>query len=446
MDIYFLALTQNKYNLLPDFKDKLYSEMLNSRQQMLDLSWIYIYLCDKAEAEAFLDEDIIGNIEETSIIELLSVSELISYILDHFSKMHCKNRKKLKLDKQKYKEVICDLEMKYIQAEIIYPHYEGYPHLLTRVMQCLKIYKELAVKEKYKQAQKLQQQIINNINKGKLGPLTIGYNKGMISNMSQEDKQLKEIILSFSNDYEKIIQAIVNGVKFKDQFIFKPFIYQLPSEERKGLDIFKKGCIENGRVYESRTNRQDKYLNDRYSHASLFCGILCKTLFEIPSIDDFINCIVKSELVFPEDKVHLKLALNAFFKKDFYRFIYTIIPNFEKLLRNILRINNLPTFCVQNDREGFQKMYTLTDSLNEIRENDILDEELVFILETKLNNETYENYRNRLAHRLDENLFNDVVAYDLFVLLINTLFYRERNKSEAFKSYRRAPQFSNPGI
>ena len=91
-------------------------------------------------------------------------------------------------------------------------------------------------------------------------------------------------------------------------------------------------------------------------------------------------------------------------------------------------------------------MYTLTDSLNEIRENDILDEELVFMLETKLNNETYENYRNRLAHRLDENLFNDVVAYDLFVLLINTLFYRERNKSEAFKSYWRAPQFSDLGI
>ena len=92
LDIYFLTLAQNKYNLLPDFKVKLYSEMLNSRQQMLDLSWIYIYLCDKAEAEAFLDKDIIGNIEETNIIELLSVSELISYILDHFSKKHCRNR------------------------------------------------------------------------------------------------------------------------------------------------------------------------------------------------------------------------------------------------------------------------------------------------------------------------------------------------------------------
>lgn len=44
LDIYFLTLAQNKYNLLPDFKVKLYSEMLNSRQQMLDLSWIYIFV------------------------------------------------------------------------------------------------------------------------------------------------------------------------------------------------------------------------------------------------------------------------------------------------------------------------------------------------------------------------------------------------------------------
>lgn len=134
--------------------------------------------------------------------------------------------------------------------------------------------------------------------------------------------------------------------------------------------------------------------------------------------NEIINEILRSKIIFEEDKKHITKALNFFFDKDYDTFIYIIIPNFEKILRNILIINNIPDYKNKDTETEYQVTLSLTDTLNIVKEKGLLLPEVATKVSQLLNEEDCENYRNKLCHRDDETIFTKTIAYDLFLLLI----------------------------
>lgn len=142
---------------------------------------------------------------------------------------------------------------------------------------------------------------------------------------------------------------------------------------------------------------------------------------------EIIEYLCHSYFVFEEDRIDIEFALNAFFDRDYRTFIYYIIPNIEKILRNILEKNDIPSYHNSLSNPQYQTTFVLTDSLKKLEEENILDKELLKLLNDKLNNPELENYRNRLAHKLDNNLFCYDCASDLLRILIVVLFCYEKN-------------------
>lgn len=111
-------------------------------------------------------------------------------------------------------------------------------------------------------------------------------------------------------------------------------------------------------------------------------------------------------------------AINFFLEEDYDTFVYIIIPNFEKILRNLLTLNGIPDYTNKGTEPKYQVTLNLTETLNIIRTNKLLPLPLIDKLSQELNEEEYENYRNKLSHREDDSIFSKTVAYDLFLLFI----------------------------
>lgn len=151
----------------------------------------------------------------------------------------------------------------------------------------------------------------------------------------------------------------------------------------------------------------------------------------IPMIEEGVNKLGRKEIieylcdscfVFDEDKEDINLALNFYFDGDYRSFVYYIIPNIEKILRNILDMNDIPSYLNSQINPKYQQTFVLSDSLSKLEENDIFNAQLVKLLREKLNDEEYENYRNRLSHKLDTDIFTYDCASDLLRILIVILF------------------------
>ena len=134
--------------------------------------------------------------------------------------------------------------------------------------------------------------------------------------------------------------------------------------------------------------------------------------------EDLIDSLLNSKLIFEEDKVHIEKAITFFLDKEYDIFIYIIIPNFEKLLRNVLTLNGIPEYTNKNTDPKYQVTLNLTETITKIKEENLIGINLINKCSQLLNEEDYENYRNKLSHREEDSIFTKTVAYDLFLLLI----------------------------
>lgn len=143
--------------------------------------------------------------------------------------------------------------------------------------------------------------------------------------------------------------------------------------------------------------------------------------------EEFIEYLSSSYFVFEEDKKDIEMALNFYFSGDYRSFIYYVVPNIEKILRNMLEFNEIPTYHNSQANPKYQQTFVLSDSLKKLGEEKILDDELIQLLREKLDDENFENYRNRLSHKLDEGIFSYECATDLLRILIVILFCYEKD-------------------
>lgn len=381
----------------------------------------------REEKEQWLDDSIEYYLNENTDFSLRSLCDFLEDVSSFKG-----------VDKKKYKEIYADTCIK--QADnntgIIANHW---------YQLALPIYKELALKDKYETS-------------------LIKYNENIkivISEMGKQefsltDKRLQKELFRHEQTIKLFFEKELKNVKQITKYLcsiiifqnFGTFIYKyspiyIPDKkvkkapsliDRCSVTTFSGNKIVKSHDWDFKMELMGREMDRLMTITPAIEGIIDNKIDK----SEIINEILSSKIIFEEDKKHITKALSFFFEKDYDTFIYIIIPNFEKILRNILIINNIPNYKNKDTETEYQVTLSLTDTLNIIKEKGLLLPEVATKVSQLLNEEDYENYRNKLCHRDDENIFTKTIAYDLFLLLIQivnnindkeiTIFFIKNNK------------------
>lgn len=419
-----------------------------SRDTIIDLK-IMLNISKKYNYDYNVTKDIITNLTNiNSTIQFHIANAFLQYLkiktekaefLDHLiecSKTNWKNKASITyvledaikmnyINKNKYKKVLANIykgfaeESSGLQAE-------------AHIKHSLRYYKELNLKEEYEEALLIHEKnaiiALNEMNEIKI---PVDYK---ITNYMNNNNSLVKDIFKNTESITDIISFICNFIFFwfegevEYKYRYSPFVFSRKKEENTGFS-FTDLC-------DKITYKGNKFVkNTQISTVDSIEVGLEKGIHMISEIvpavegiienkvnkEEFVKEIIDSEIIFEEDKKHINKALNLFFNSEFDLFIYVIIPNFEKILRNVLTINGLPTYVNMNTDSSIQTTLNLSETIKKLKEKELLHKDLIIKIEETLNDEESDNYRNRLSHREDEELFCKETAYSLFVLLIQLI-------------------------
>ena len=375
----------------------------------------------KEEKEQWLDASIDYYLKQNTDFSLRSLCNFLEDINDFE-----------KVDKNKYKEIYPDTCIKQADKNTGITASHWYQLALP-------VYKELGAKEKYEKALVKYNNNIKVVQSEMKTHEFILKNEKLQKEIFNHEQIIKNFFKTGLKNAKEIFNYLCNFLIFKNfgdnTYQYSP-IY-IPSKKKKITSSLVDQCsittLNGYKIIKSHDLdfKMELWGRDNFRLITL-----------TPAIEGVIenkidkNLIIKellsSKIIFTEDKKHINKALKLFFAKDFDTFIYIITPNLEKLLRNILIINNIPYYKNKDTEPAFHVTLTLTDTLKIIKEKKLLFPELVTKISQLLNEEDYENYRNKLCHRDDESIFTNIVAYDLFLLLIQIINSNENNEINTF--------------
>lgn len=328
----------------------------------------------------------------------------------------------------KYKKMYCEISIMIAQSE----EYNNYQKL-EFIQLALKISKELNEKSLYEKLIKIDKDLKLHIFQS-MSPMEIELPSEVNTVLAFTVKKIRE---NFSKvlSAEDLIKLFIN--RFYINAGDKGYIYclsesivnvkEFESRHKSLADLVSWSTFDGMKLVKSK--KIDGMAND-FARKIIIKTVINPIIEEgVKKLgkDEIINYLTSSYFVFEEDKMDIEIALNFYFDGDYRSFIYYIVPNIEKIIRNILDINEIPSYHNSSSDPQYQTTFVLTDSLNKLEEENILDKELIRLLNEKLNDSEYENYRHKLSHKLDNNIFCYDCASDLLRILIVILFCYEKN-------------------
>lgn len=409
IDIKIMLGISHKYNYEYD-KTKLLIYRLSNEliQARFHLGIPYLlFLKTKEEKETYIDECINYYLKENSELSLRSLCNFLEDVIELNN-----------VDKLKYREKYADVCM--IQAK-------NNTGIRANHWVCLALpkYKEIGAKKKYEDSLNFYNNNIDSVMD------EMGFHQFEIddTNLQKELYNYEQTIYLFIKnnikDMSDRIRALCTIIQFigfgKHNYIYNPFYVEEKKKEyvpslidRCSIVTFSGKKVVKSESWEQKTNLMGREMHRKMTIEPAINGFLDSEYDR----EDLVRSLLNSKLIFEEDKVHIEKAIRFFLDKEYDVFIYIIIPNFEKLLRNILILNGIPDYTNKNADPKYQVTLNLTETITKIREGKLIGVNLINKCSQLLNEEDYENYRNKLSHREDNSIFTRTVAYDLFLLLI----------------------------
>lgn len=326
-----------------------------------------------------------------------------------------------------FKRMYCEICVDMIDL----PQYNDYQKI-DFAQNGLKVSKELNEKEIYatliKKDEEIKQKIIST-----MGETTFEFPNEVNKSLNQISQKIRHTFSKVPT-VEDFIKLFVN--RFYIQVEGMAFIHSLSESMKSSKEIVKReksiADFVSWNTYDGmklvKSRKIDGMVDD--FARKIMIKIVINPMLEEGVIklgkEEIVDYLCDSYFLFEEDKEDIRFALNSYFNGDYKTFIYYVIPNIEKILRNILEINGIPSYENSSTNPQYQTTFVLTDSLKKIEEEKIFNSELVRLLTEKLNDSEFENYRNRLSHKLDNNIFCYDCASDLMRILIVILFCYEK--------------------
>lgn len=419
IELKLLLAISLKYNYQREkTKSLIYDKMVKLESALFHLRRLYFKLLpNKNEKELWLDECIeyFNNKQsEHSLQDLCKFLEIFIYDTKE-------------IDRSKYKEIYADTCMKVAES-------------FTGLVACnwyilaLPIYKQLDLKEKYHAALKKYNENMESVKDEFQVHETLIENTEMKMEIFKQRRIVYEFFKNQLETIDKKISALSNIFVFKK---FGKFTYKyMPFFQKTENDFSEYSMLDFCHVVTFSGNKTVKTPDDRIGF-DWIGRELTREMQIMPAVQglldgttdkmEVVNEILKSPLIMENDQRHIKKAMSFFVNEDYDTFIYIIIPNFEKILRNVLVLNGVSDYVNKNTNTEVQTTLNLTETISVISEKKLLHTELVTKISQELNDEEYENYRNKLSHREDDAVFSKKVAYDLFVLFIQILKNYEDN-------------------
>ncbi|MDD6807927.1 MAG: hypothetical protein PUD72_05735 [Oscillospiraceae bacterium] len=419
IDLKILIIISHKYNYeYKKTKKLIYRLTTELIQARFHLGILYvIFLKTQEEKEFYIDECIDYYITENTELSLRSLSNFLEDIID------LKN-----INKKKYIEQYADACM--IQAK----NYTGIRanHWINLA---LPKYKELGLREKYEDTLKIYNKNMEEVN-NEMGVHGFEIGKDEMKKELYKHEQTLYCFFKEENkpfeDKLKLLCSIILFIGFGEHnYSYSPFYTEEKIQKKSpslidhcSVVTFSGNKTIKTESWEQKFNTIGRSLHRKMTIEPAINGVLDSNIKK----ETLKSQILNSSLIFEDDKIHIEKALNFFFEKEYDIFIYTIIPNFEKLLRNVLTINGIPEYTNKNSDPKYQITLNLTETITKIKEKQLIGINLLNKCSQLLNEEEFENYRNRLSHREDNELFSKDTAYDLFLLLIQlTLTFSDEN-------------------
>ena len=394
-----------EYNKTKSLIYRLSNELIQARFH-LAIPYL-LFLKTKAEKETYIDECIDYYLIEDSELSLRSVCNFLEDVIELNN-----------VDKLKYREKYADTCM--IQAK-------NNTGIRANHWVCLALpqYKEIGAKKKYQEALKFYNNNIDSvIDEMGVQEFELG-DTDLQKELYKHEQTIYLFIKNTIKDISDRIRALCTIIQFigfgKHNYMYNPFYVEEKKKEHVpslidhcSIVTFSGKKVVKSESWEQKTNLMGREMHRKMTIEPAINGFLDSEYNK----KDLINSLLNSKLIFEEDKVHIEKAIQFFLDKEFDVFIYIIIPNFEKLLRNVLTLNGIPEYTNKNADPKYQVTLNLTETITKIKEENLIGINLINKCSQLLNEEDYENYRNKLSHREDDSIFTKTVAYDLFLLLI----------------------------
>lgn len=131
-----------------------------------------------------------------------------------------------------------------------------------------------------------------------------------------------------------------------------------------------------------------------------------------PTVEDVLKFLQHSPLFSDASNALLRAGLQAYWEGDFVKAIHILVPQVERVLRNLLAILGVPTVKTVRGHSGILDAKSMNDALCDARVRKALTEDLwryLFVL--YIDRRSGLNLRNDLAHGLaGDGVFNRAIA------------------------------------
>lgn len=122
---------------------------------------------------------------------------------------------------------------------------------------------------------------------------------------------------------------------------------------------------------------------------------------------DLMQIVSASYLCSPEISKCLAEGIQAYDTDDYLKAISVLIPQIESMLRELLKVLELPIRKGVRRRPGFSELKNMNDILSDLRVEDAMEEDLLFLLRIVFTDPRGWNLRNEFAHgALPADAFN----------------------------------------
>lgn len=245
--------------------------------------------------------------------------------------------------------------------------------------------------------------------------------------MEISEKEKDEFINFFTsgNSKEILYKISFRFIPKKDEVMDR--INKISKEEPLSY-FFKKELINNegivmakiGSLKEDFEGNVIQEISNSLNYQKIFIRLVFDEIRNknLVKKEDIIDFILKSPIFNKENIKIIDVGLDSYFKGDLISAINNIVPQIEKLIRNLFKMNGKSTLKV-NDYEGFHYK-GLGELLREDIFSEIFGEDAHKYFIVLLVDSRGWNIRNRVSHGLlHENLFNyDIADRLVHVLLI----------------------------
>ncbi|TCK72060.1 DUF4209 domain-containing protein [Acidipila rosea] len=151
-----------------------------------------------------------------------------------------------------------------------------------------------------------------------------------------------------------------------------------------------------------------------------------------PTVDHFLTFLRQSPLFSASRDALLREGLDAYWAGDLVKTIHVLVPQVERILRDLLALLGIPPVKTVPRHSGIQDMKSMNDALGDERLRTALNEDLWrYLYVLYIDRRSGLNLRNDLAHGLaGEETFNRLIADRVVHSLLALSFVRKAERED----------------